>query len=447
MAYTLFSNRDLRRLIVPLAIEQALYMTVNAADTMMVAELGEASVSGVSVIGMFDGFIGNVFFALATGGAVVASQFIGAKEDARARSSAKQLLGVALLFSSIIMVGVLLFKHQIIRLIFGNLEPDVMDAAIHYITITACSYPFVCVYGSGTALCRSMSKANVTMKIAFLSNIINICGNALLIFKFGMGVRGAALATLLARVFSMLAIIFVLTNKGNKIYLTFRDGFRFSWEIVRKILFIGIPSGIENGIFQMGRLLVVGLIAKYGTKEIAANAVANTIDYVGCMAGSAFSLATITVIGQSVGAGIEAQVRYYVKKMMKCAYIAHAAWNIILLAFTPLILNCFSKIGDDTRHLALILILIHNVIGMLLWPSSFVFPNVLRATNDVRFTMVASVGSMFVIRIGCSYALAHFIGSGVISVWIAMILDWIVRTLLFYARYRSGAWKAMAKVK
>ncbi len=438
--FTLFSNLDLRRLIIPLLIEQTLFLTVGAADTIMVASLGEVSVSAVSLVNMFNGFIANILFALSTGGAVVASQALGAGNQKRACASAKQLLVLSFSITLCLLLLCQVFYSQILWLIYGKLEPDVLRDSITYFRITTCGYPLISIYGCCAALCRSMNKSKVTMYISSMGNLINITGNALLIYVLKMGVAGAAYATFFSRIFQVCVILVVMTDKANPIFIDFREKFRFSLDMAKRILFIGVPNGIENGVFQLGRLLVVGLIAKYGTKEIAANAVANTVDYFGCIVGNSFGLAMITVIGQSVGAGIKEQVEFYVKKMMKWCYAGHVAWTVLLLCSTPLFLKLFHKVTPETLELAFILIIIHNGIGLFLWPAAFVFPNVLRAANDVRFTMILSISSMFIVRIGLSYIMAPMFQSGVIAVWLAMIMDWVVRIIGFVWRYRSDAW-------
>lgn len=445
--YTLFSTRDIFRLVIPLFFEQLLFLLVGCADTLMVAGLGEASISAVSLVDMLNGCVGSCLFALSTGGAVVVSQFLGAQNLTRAKESAKQLLTVLLLCGIVISVSLELFLPEVVRLIYGELAPDVHTAVMSYARITFASIPFIAIYSGCSALFRSMNFTKITMNISMISNIINVIGNALLIYCFRMGVAGAAYATLLARAVSMLIIVVMLTDDARPVYVDFRKGFRVSWKLVKQILCIGIPSGIENGVFQFGRVFVLGLIATYGTREIAANAVANTVDMLGCLCGNVFSLAVITVIGKSVGAGIEAQIRYYVVKMMKLASAAHILWNILLFALTPFILLCFSKIDVETRRLAWYLILIHNGLGMIMWPSAFIFPNILRSMNDVRSTMLISVSSMILVRIGGSYLIASWIHSGVLAVWIAMIFDWIVRITGFYWRYRSNAWLKLAHLK
>lgn len=445
--YSLFTTRDILRLIIPLFFEQLLFMLVGSADTLMVAGLGEASISAVSLVDMFNNCIGSIIFALSTGGAVVASQYIGSGSIVRARESARQLLAVVFFAGMMVLLLGELFMGDIIRMLYGELPEDVHTAVLSYFRITLLAFPAIAVYGGCAALFRAMNRTKITMYISFISNIVNVIGNALLIYLFSFGVAGAAWATLLARLVSAMIILRMISNPSQQLFIDLGKGFRISWQFVKKILFIGIPGGIENGVFQFGRVLVLGLIASYGTREIAANAVANTVDYFGCVCGSVFCLAAVTVIGRAVGAGDEKQIRYYVDKMMTWSYAAHIMWNIVVLIFTPLILLCFSKIDVETRKLAFYLILIHNGLGMIMWPGSFVFPCILRSMNDVRVTMLISVGSMLLVRVGSSYLLAGWINSGVLAVWIAMVLDWIVRISGFWWRYKSGAWLRLAHVK
>lgn len=445
--YSLFTNRDILRLVIPLFFEQLLFLLVGSVDILMVAGLGEASISAVSLVDMFNNCIGSIIFALSTGGAVVVSQYIGSGSLVRARESAKQLLAVVLTSGMFVLLVGEFFMSDIIRLLYGELAEDVHTAVLSYFKITLVAFPFIAVYGGCTALFRAMNRTKTTMYIALISNIVNVIGNALLIYVFSMGVAGAAYATLFARVLAMGIIVIMITDRKRSVFVDFRKGFRISWQFVKKILLIGVPGGVESGVFQFGRVLVLGLIASYGTREIAANAVANTVDYFGCVCGNVFCLAVVTVIGQAVGAGNEKQVRYYVRKMFGWTYVSHITWNILVFIFTPLILRCFSEIDVETRQLAFYLILIHNGLGMLMWPGSFVFPCILRSMNDVRVTMFISVGSMLVVRVGSSYLIASWINSGVLAVWIAMVLDWSVRITGFYLRYRSNAWLRLSHVK
>jgi putative MATE family efflux protein len=444
--YSLFTNKDIFKLIIPLFFEQLLFILVGSVDTIMVASLGEASISAVSLVNMLNNCLASIIFALSTGGAVVVSQCLGAKNYSRANEGAKQLLVVVLFLGLLFLVVGELFLNEIVKTFYGNLAPDVHKDVLSYCSVLLISVPAVSVYSGCSALFRAMNKTKCTMYISVVSNIINVVGNALLIYVFSMGVAGAAWATVIARVVSVVIIFILITDKTKLVFVNLKKGYRISWQIIKKILFIGIPSGIEGGVFQFGRVLVLGLIATYGTREIAANAVANTLDIFGCIIGNVFALAVVTVIGRAVGAKDEGQVRYYVKKMMKWAYTGHASWNLILLLFTPLLLLLFNKLDVETRQLAWYLILIHNGIGIFLWPMSFIFPHILRSMNDVKVLMCISVGSMLIVRVGCSYLIADWVKSGVLAVWIAMVLDWIVRSSGFYLRYKSNAWLKLAKI-
>lgn len=435
----LFSQKDLNRLIVPLIFEQTLAITVGMADTMMISSAGEAAVSGVSLVDMFNNFIINVLAALSTGGAVVTSQFLGARRREDACRSAKQLI----VASGVITVGVtalvMLLHRGILALFFGRIEQDVFDNAVTYLLITAVSFPFLAVYNSCAALFRSMGNSRITLKVSALMNLINVAGNAVCIYGLRMGAAGVAIPSVVSRAVAAVILYWLLKNPSGEVYLR-KERFRFDWGVVKRILFIGIPSGIENGIFQLGRVIVVSIIAEFGTVQIAANGVANSLDAMGCIVGQALGLAMITVIGRCVGAGDLEAVRYYTKKLLRFTYIATAAVNSCILLSLPWILKIYG-LGQDTTELAYWLVMIHNGVAIFLWPVSFVLPNMLRACNDVRYTMAISVFSMIVFRIGFSVVIGIHLGYGAIGVWTAMVMDWIFRAVCFIGRYLRGGWK------
>lgn len=437
----LFSKKDLRKLIVPLVFEQALAITVGMADTMMVSSVGEAAVSGVSLVDMVNMLIFSVLSALATGGAVVTSQYIGAQKRDEACHSAKQLLYTVSVVSIVIAAAIILAKRPLLRLFFGSIEADVMENAVIYLLISAVSFPFLAVYNACAALFRSMGNAQITLKVSILINIINIIGNAVCIFGLHMGVAGVALPSLISRAVGGIILYVLLKNPANMIYFI-KEKIRLEWEVIRRILYIGIPSGIENGIFQLGRVLVVSIISGFGTTQIAANGVANNLDAMGCIIGQAISLAMITVIGQCVGAQDEKQIRYYTKKLLAIAYAATGVLNCIILLSLSRILTLYG-LSSETTKLAYILVMIHDGCAILMWPAAFILPNMLRACNDVKFTMVVSIFSMFTFRIGFSYIIGVYMGMGAIGVWIAMIIDWVFRICLFVGRYASGGWKKL----
>lgn len=435
----LFSKKDLRKLIIPLTLEQTLAITVGMADTMMISSAGEAAVSGVSLVDMFNNLIISVLAALATGGAVVTSQCIGAGRREEACRSARQLVFTEAAITIGISVLVLLFHRQILGLFFGQIEADVMQNAIIYLIISVFSFPLLAVYDSCAALYRSMGNAQITLKISLLMNVINVVGNAIGVYVLKLGVAGVAIPSLVSRGVAGVVLFTLLHNPDNLVFLT-REKFKVDATIVKRILFIGIPSGIENAIFQLGRVLVVSIIAAFGTSQIAANGVANSLDSMGCIVGQAMSLAMITVIGRCVGAGEEGQVRYYTKKLLGETYFYTAVINSIILLLLPWILQIYG-LGEETTRLSYILVMIHDGMAIFLWPASFVLPNMLRACNDVKYTMVVSIFSMITFRIGFSYVFGVHMGWMAVGVWAAMVIDWVFRVLCFVGRYLAGTWR------
>ena len=435
----LFSKKDLRKLIIPLILEQTLAITGGMADTMMISSAGEAAVSGVSLVDMFNNLIISVLAALATGGAVVTSQCIGAGRREEACRSARQLVFTEAAITIGISVLVLLFHRQILGLFFGQIEADVMQNAIIYLIISVFSFPLLAVYDSCAALYRSMGNAQITLKISLLMNVINVVGNAIGVYVLKLGVAGVAIPSLVSRGVAGVVLFTLLHNPDNLVFLT-RGKFKVDATIVKRILFIGIPSGIENGIFQLGRVLVVSIIAAFGTSQIAANGVANSLDSMGCIVGQAMSLAMITVIGRCVGAGEEGQVRYYTKKLLGETYFYTAVINSIILLLLPWILQIYG-LGEETTRLSYILVMIHDGMAIFLWPASFVLPNMLRACNDVKYTMVVSIFSMITFRIGFSYVFGVHMGWMAVGVWAAMVIDWVFRVLCFVGRYLAGTWR------
>lgn len=314
-----------------------------------------------------------------------------------------------------------------------------MQNAIIYLIISVFSFPLLAVYDSCAALYRSMGNAQITLKISLLMNVINVVGNAIGVYVLKLGVAGVAIPSLVSRGVAGVVLFTLLHNPDNLVFLT-REKFKVDATIVKRILFIGIPSGIENGIFQLGRVLVVSIIAAFGTSQIAANGVANSLDSMGCIVGQAMSLAMITVIGRCVGAGEEGQVRYYTKKLLGETYFYTAVINSIILLLLPWILQIYG-LGEETTRLSYILVMIHDGMAIFLWPASFVLPNMLRACNDVKYTMVVSIFSMITFRIGFSYVFGVHMGWMAVGVWAAMVIDWVFRVLCFVGRYLAGTWR------
>lgn len=439
----MFTRKDLVKLIIPLIIEQILAVTVGMADGMMVARVGEAAVSGVSLVDSINVLLIGLFSALATGGAVVTSQYLGRKDEDNACTSAEQLIASALALSLIVMAIALPFRRSILRLIFGHVEQDVMTNAIEYMFWTSLSFPFLAIYNSCAALFRSMGNSKISMKISFVMNFINIIGNGILIFGFKMGVAGAAISTLVSRIFAAVIMYILLRNKNNPIHINAIRTFRVNIAMIQRILRIGIPNGMENSVFQIGKLLVAGIIAGLGTSAITANAVASTVGGLGVLPGNAMSLALITVIGQCVGAADYDGVKYYTYKLMKVTYAIMCVLNIVLIFIIPIIISLYN-LTEQTAVIAQQLMTYHAILSIFIWPTSFSLPNVLRAANDVKYTMFVSMISMFVWRIGFSVVLVHVFHFGVLGVWIAMTIDWLFRSICFAVRFKQEKYRNMA---
>ena len=443
MKQRLFTNRQLWKLILPLVVEQGLSILVGMCDGVMVSSVGEAAISGVSLVDMINNVILVLFAALATGGAVVTSQFLGARQEEKARQSAGQLVLMAGALGLAAMALCLVFARGLMALFFGSIAEDVMAAGLVYLRITALSFPFIALYNAGAAIFRSMGNSKVSMNVSLLMNGINVGGNALCIYGLHMGVAGVALPTLVSRAVAAVVILVLAARPNLQVHLPRKGLFRAEKQMMGKILRIGVPSACENSIFQLGRLVVVSMIALYGTTQTSANAVANTLDSMGIVVGHAMGLAMVTVVGQCVGAGDPEQVVSYVKKLMLWTYGMMTLSNGLILLFVNPLIGFYSSLSPETVALTRTLVRIHAGFAIVFWPLSFVLPNALRAANDVKFTMYVGVGSMIVFRVATSWVLCVQLGMGAIGVWIAMVLDWVCRTTLFVIRFLSGKWKTL----
>ena len=437
----LFSNQRLIRLIIPLVIEQGLTILVGMCDGVMVSSVGEAAISGVSLVDMINAVVLILFAALATGGAVVTSQFLGARQMEKAKKSAGQLVLMAGVLGSVSAVLCIVFANGLMKLFFGSIDQAVMDAGLIYLRITALSFPFIALYNAGAAMFRSTGNSKVSMQVSLLMNLINVVGNAFCIFVLKMGVAGVAIPTLVSRAVAAVVILAMAAQKKHELHLQRQWLTHIDRDMMGSILRIGIPSACENSIFQLGRLVVVSMIALFGTTQTSANAVANTLDGVGIIVGQAMGLAMVTVVGQSVGAGDLKQTSYYIKKLMLWTYVLMGISNGLLFLFVDQMVGLYSSLTPETVVLARTLVQIHSGFAILLWPVSFVLPNALRAANDVKFTMWVGVGSMILFRVVVSWFLCVQFEMGAIGVWIAMILDWVCRISFFLPRIFSGKWQ------
>lgn len=436
----IFSNSRLKKLILPLVVEQFLAVAVGMADSIMVASVGESAVSAVSLVDSISILLINIFAALATGGAVVAGQYIGQGRDDEACKSGKQLIMFASFISLMIMGIMYLGRGFILNVVFGQIDPKVAAYANTYMLIVFASIPFIAVYNSGAALFRSMGNSKVTMFTSFIMNAINIVGNSIFVYGFKMEVEGVAIPTLVSRIVAAIIIMVLLRDRSLIIHINKLLDYRPDKDMIKRILRIGIPNSIESSMFQLGKILLLSIIAGLGTASITANAVGNAVTSFQILPGVSIGLGLVTVVSQCVGAEDYEQVRYYTKKLLKYTYISFIALNTFIILATPVIVNLY-HLSEETAVMAKQVIIFHGICACLLWPLSFTLPNTLRASNDVKYTMIVGVASMWTFRIGFGILLAKYMSFGMFGVWVAMIIDWIIRSILFGIRYRGNKWQ------
>ena len=447
----LFSGRDLLSLILPLILQQILSITVGTVDSMMVSYAGEAAVSGVSLINTLDTLLILVFTSLVSGGAVVVSQALGKKDPEHARAAVKQLLYAATGIAALLTLTVLLLRRPLLSLLFGTVEEEVMRSAEGYFFFVALSFPFLAIESANAASFRAMGNSMVSLKVSILMNLVNIVGNAVLIYVFEWGAVGAAVATLCSRIVGAVVLTVLIHSKKNTVYIVHLFRYKPDWRVIRSILHIGIPNGIENGMFQFGKLLTQTLVSTMPTAAIAANAVTNTLANIQYMTGSAFSSAMVTVVGRCIGAKEREQAKRYARLMVGLGYLSLAVVALFTVLFAKPLIAVYD-LSAESSMLAHRLILYHSLFAVVMWPIAFILPNAFRAASDVHFPLVISMFSMWTFRVALSYlfslesvtVLGLFtlpgLGLGVMGVWFAMFADWIFRTVLFLIRYLGGRW-------
>lgn len=441
----LFDNRSLMVLIIPLIIEQLLAVLVGMADSIMIASVGEAAVSGVSLVDQIMVLLINVFAALATGGAVIAGQYLGHRKEEAACESATQLVWFVTLCASVITVIVYAGKYVILHGIFGSIEADVMYHADVYLMIVTMSIPFMAMYNAGAAIFRAMGNSKVSMNVSIIMNIINVGGNALLIYGFHRGTEGVAIPTLVSRITAAVIIIVLLCDDKKILHIRKTWRYRIDWSHVKKILCVGVPNGLENSMFQLGKIMVLSLVSSFGTYAIAANAVGNAIALFQILPGMAINLAVTTVIARCVGAGDYEQVKYYNKKLMIITHIGMTVMVLGVFSILSYIIKAY-HLSDAAAEATRQIIHFHGISAILLWPSAFTLPGTFRASGDVQACMYISIFSMWVFRIVFSFVLGKYLKMGVFGVWAAMIIDWAFRAVCFWIRYFRGRWRKKALV-
>lgn len=435
----MFSNRDLARLLVPLIIEQVLTAFMGTVDTIMVSTISSAAVSGVSLVDSINTLMQYIFAALATGGTIVCSQYLGRRDTEGANNAARQVLLSVLVLSTAITVVCVGLRGPLLALIFGSVEPAVMDAALIYFLLTGLSYPFIGLYDVSAALYRATGNSRLPMTISAFCNLLNIIGNSITIYVLDLGVMGAALSTLLSRVLAAV-IMLAIQRKPHQVltvgpYLSIRP----DWPIIGLVLSIGIPTGLENGLFQFGKLAVQSAVSTLSTPEIAAQAIVVVLEAFTSMPSMAIGLGLITVAGRCMGAGRPDEAKRYTIKLTILSAIVLFVVNWAVYFLTGPITR-LAQMEAQAAALTCSLMLLISIVKPFLWPLAFTPVNGMKAAGDVRFAMIVSTITMWIFRVGLCYLLIRGFGFGPVGVWIGMFADWGVRSVIYSVRFLRGRW-------
>ena len=435
----LYTNTDLRKLLLPIIVEQLLSSLMGTADTMMVSNIGSAAISAVSLVDSINILVIQALAALAAGGAILCAQYLGSHNQREANQAARQVLFVMVFLSTALSAFCLIFRDPLLGLIFGKVEADVMSNSKIYFFLTLLSFPFIGLYDAGASIMRSQNNSRNPMLISVISNFLNIGGNAILIFVFGLGVKGAALSTLVSRIFCAVVVILQLRNDQAPICITNYFSIRPDWTLIKKILFIGIPSGIENSMFQFGKLAIQSTVSTLGTVAIAAQAMTNILENLNGIAAIGIGIGLMTVVGQCLGAGRQDEAVYYVKKLSWLAEAVVITSCLLVFILTKPI-TILAGMEPASARLCLSMITFITIVKPISWVMSFIPGYGMRAAGDVKFSMITSCCTMWLCRVSLCIYLCRVWGFGPIAVWIGMFSDWTLRAIIFGIRFHSGKW-------
>ena len=437
----MFSNRLICSLLIPVVLEQLLNSIMGTADTMMVSNVGSAAISAVSLVDSINVLVIQAFSALAAGGAIVCAQYIGQKNKEKANESARQVLFIITAISVAVSLICLVFQKPLLRLIFGSVEPAVMRASETYFFYTALSFPFIAAYDSAASIFRAQDNTKGPMIISMISNVMNIAGNAVMIWVFHMGVAGAALSTLISRIFCAVVVIIQLRKEREGQEIVVRDYFKIrpDWSMIRRILGLGIPSGIENSMFQLGKLAIQSTVSTLGTAAIAAQAMTNILENLNGIAAIGVGVGLMTIVGQCLGAGRQDEAVYYIKKLCVIAEVIIIISCLGVFALTKPI-TILGGMEKESADMCFHMVMWITIVKPLVWIMAFIPGYGLRAAGDVKFSMIVSCCTMWACRFCLCVFLIRVMGFGPMGVWIGMFADWTLRGIIFTWRFHSRKW-------
>ena len=435
----MFSNRLICSILVPVVLEQLLNSIMGTADTMMVSNVGSAAISAVSLVDSINVLVIQAFSALAAGGAIVCAQYIGQRNKERANESARQVLFIITAISVIVSLICLIFQKPLLRLIFGSVEAEVMRASEIYFFYTALSFPFIAAYDSSASIFRAQDNTKGPMLISMVSNVMNIVGNAIMIWGFHMGVTGAALSTLVSRIFCAVVVLIQLRRDRQPIVVRDYLKIRPNWGMIRRILGIGIPSGVENSMFQLGKLAIQSTVSTLGTAAIAAQAMTNILENLNGIAAIGVGIGLMTIVGQCMGAGRKDEAIYYIKKLCMIAEVTIIVSCLTVFALTKPV-TILGGMEKGSADMCFHMVMWITIVKPLVWTMAFIPAYGLRAAGDVKFSMITSCITMWACRFCLCVFLIRVMGFGPMGVWIGMFADWTIRGIIFAWRFHSRRW-------
>lgn len=435
----LFDSKALYALMIPIILEQLLNSFMGMADSMMVSNVSSAAISAVSLVDSINILVIQVFAALAAGATIICSQYIGSNDKAQSNNAARQVVIAVLAISLSITVFCISLRRPLLILIFGQVEADVMEASLIYFFITALSFPFIALFNAGSAFYRAGGNSRFPMKVSVISNVMNIGLNAVFIFGFKMGVLGAALATLISRIFCVLVIYYYLRKPRQIIVINSYHTFRADFPLIIRVLAVGIPTGIENGMFQFGKLAIQSTVSTLGTTAIAANAMATILENLNGIGAMGIGIGLMTLVGQAMGAGRREEAKYYIVQMTKLSYIVVFVSVVITYIISRPVMYLA---GFDTECLLLTMTMVnyYTIVKPIIWPMAFVPGYGMRAAGDVKYSMIATTLTMWFGRVLLSIYFMRVLHMGPLGVWVGMSIDWFLRAGVYIPRYFSGKW-------
>lgn len=435
----LFTNKMLRNLLIPIILEQLLTALMGTVDTMMVSNVGSEAISAVSLVDSINVLMIQAFSALAAGGAIICSQYVGQRNTEMANKAARQVLFIISVISVGVTVICLGFRTPLLHMIFGQVEADVMSASKTYFLYTAMSFPFIALYNGGASIFRAQENTKGPMTISVISNVLNIVGNSILIFGFHLGVAGAAISTLMSRMFCAVVVLWQLRRNRQPIVVRDYRKIRPDGKMIRRVLRLGIPSGVENSMFQLGKLAIQSTVSTLGTTAIAAQAMTNILESVNGIAAIGVGIGLMTVVGECMGAGRKDEAVYYIKKLCGVAEVILIISCLLTFALTKPI-TILGGMEPESAAMCIHMVMWITIVKPIVWMFSFIPAYGLRAAGDVRFSMITSCTTMWVFRFCLCVFLIRVMGFGPMGVWIGMFTDWTVRGIVFALRFHSRKW-------